>query len=263
LIVFGYKDTNNFYWWNIGGWGNTQYAIEQNVDGNKTVLTSVAGSVNTNQWYDIRIEVSKTKTLFYLDNILIHTLDNSSSQMLFTSATLDETNNQLYLKVINPSNKDVITNLNFNGIPDGLISGKSTVLTSANALNENSLDNKTNIVPVETVLNSIPKASNYTFKANSFTVLQLNASSINEIPFVKKNDKGIQIYPNPTHDYISVKGSGDGFITLKISSLVGQTMINKTIQNGSNIDLSTLVKGIYILETKQGNTLVATKLVKN
>lgn len=263
LIIFGYKDANNFYWWNIGGWGDTQHAIEQCIGGNKSTLTAVAGSVNTNQIYDIRIEVSKTKTLFYLNNALIHTLDNLPSQMLYTSATLDETNNQLYLKVINPSNKDVITNLNFNGITDGLLSGKSTVLTSANALNENSLDNKTNIIPVETGLNLISKTSNYTFKANSFTVLQLNASSINDVPSVKKKDNGILIYPNPTHGYISVKGSGDGLITLKISSLVGQIMINKVIQDNSDIDLSTLVKGIYILETKQGNTVVATKLVKD
>jgi len=263
LIIFGYKDANNYYWWNIGGWGNTQHAIEQCIGGSKSTLMSVAGSISTNQVYDIRIEVSKTKTLFYLNNVLIHTLDNLPAKMLYTSATLDETNNQLYLKVINPSTNDVTTKLNLNGIPDGLISGKSTVLTSSSALNENSLDNKTNIVPVETSLNSISKTSNYTFKANSFTVLQLNVSLINDISSVKKKDNGILIYPNPSHDYISVKGSGIGLISLKISSVDGEVLINKTIQNDSEVDLSSLVKGIYILEAKQGNTVVATKFVKN
>ncbi|MCP4379116.1 MAG: hypothetical protein GY794_23460, partial [bacterium] len=28
LIIFRASDRNNFYWWNIGGWGNSAHAIE-------------------------------------------------------------------------------------------------------------------------------------------------------------------------------------------------------------------------------------------
>ena len=33
LIMFNVKDDNNWTWWNIGGWGNTQNAIENCVAG--------------------------------------------------------------------------------------------------------------------------------------------------------------------------------------------------------------------------------------
>jgi len=262
LIIFGYKDTNNFYWWNIGGWGNTQHAIEQCAGGTKTTLTSVAGSVNTNQWYNIRIEVSKTNELFYLDNVLMFTLVNSPTQMLYTSATLDEINQQLFLKVINPTNGDVTTNLNLTGISNDLLSGKSTVLTSGNPLNENSLTNETNIVPVETTFNSLSKAFNYLFKANSVTVLQLNTTVINSIPSLKNENNKLSAYPNPAHDYVTVNGINDGVLSVKICSLLGQTILNKNINNGSDIDLSAIKPGVYLLQTKQGNNFMSTKLIK-
>ena len=262
LIIFGYKDTDNFYWWNIGGWANTKHAIEQNQGGSKTVLTETAGSVNNNQWYDIRIEVTKTKLKFYLDNVLIHSLDNSSKQLLYTTATLDESNHQLYLKVINPATSDVITNLNLTGVSNEPLTGKVTVLTSANPLNENSLNDKTSIVPVETVISYPTNSFNYTFKANSFTILQLNISSTNEIQNVKKKENEISFYPNPAHDLIQLIGQGEGIISVKICSLIGQTVMCREIINGTSMDLSKLEKGIYILETKQGNQFISSKLMK-
>ena len=30
LVVFGFENQDNYYWWNIGGWNNTQHAIEKN-----------------------------------------------------------------------------------------------------------------------------------------------------------------------------------------------------------------------------------------
>jgi len=179
-IIFGYKDADNFYWWNIGGWGNTQHAIEQCMSGTKTTLTSVAGSITTNRWYDIRIEVSKTTVLCYLNNVLIHTLDNPVTKKLYTSGTLDETTHQFYLKVINPTSSDVTSSINLAGVSNSLLNGKSTVLTSENVLNENSLSNGKSILPVETTLPSLPKTFESTFKANSVTILQLNTSLIKE-----------------------------------------------------------------------------------
>ena len=35
LVAFGVKDTGNYYWWNLGGWNNTQSAVEKTVDGAK------------------------------------------------------------------------------------------------------------------------------------------------------------------------------------------------------------------------------------
>ena len=52
LVVFNYVDPDNYCWLNIGGWGNTQNAIEQVVNGSKSQLVTAAGKVETGRWYD-------------------------------------------------------------------------------------------------------------------------------------------------------------------------------------------------------------------
>jgi len=262
LIIFGYKDANNYYWWNIGGWGNTKHAIEQCIDGSKSALTTAPGSVNTNQWYDIRIEVSATKMSFYLDNVLIHTINNLSSLMLYSTASLDKTANQLYLKVINPANSDITATLDLKGISEDIINGTATVLNAENALDENTLANPNAIVPVITGIISSTKTFDYTFKKNSVNILKLNATVINAVPVIKKNENNLKIYPNPAHNQLMVDGFGDGPVSVKISSLEGQTILNCKTANGSKIDLSSVQPGIYLVEAKKGTRIISIKLIK-
>ena len=67
LIIFDWRDSNNYLWWNIGGWGNTQHGIEFSVNGSKTTLTTVSGSVTNGGWYDISIQLSSSNILCYLE----------------------------------------------------------------------------------------------------------------------------------------------------------------------------------------------------
>ena len=185
LIIFGYKDSNNFYWWNIGGWGNTKHAIEQCVRGTKFTVASVAGSISSNVWYDIKIKVSKTQVLCYLNNQLIQTLTPTSSNILYTSASLKESANQLILKVVNPGTANVSAKVNLHGTNATRINGDATVLTSANVTDENSLNSPTSIIPVNTSIDTIGNSLNYTFKANSVTILKLNTSGTRAISTLK------------------------------------------------------------------------------
>jgi alpha-L-arabinofuranosidase len=54
LVCFGRKGQDK-YWWNVGGWGNTEHAIEFNQN---PVGPRIAGSVEPNRWYDLKVEVS-------------------------------------------------------------------------------------------------------------------------------------------------------------------------------------------------------------
>ena len=262
LIIFGYKDANNFYWWNIGGWGNTKHAIEQCSGGSKAVLSEAAGSVTTGVWNDIRIEVSNTRILFYLNNVLIHTLDNAPKIKLYTSATLDEATNQLFLKVINPDNADITAGVDLKGASADLLSGKATVLSSTDPLSENTLTSKTNVAPVETTLSSLTKAFNYTFKANSVTVLQLNTSSLSALPTVKKRGSELSVFPNPAHDCLYVNGLSEGNATIEIHNLIGQVVLNTQITNDSKVNISGLKSGVYTVELHNGSHVVSSKLIK-
>ena len=68
LILFRAPDSDNFYWCNIGGWGNTQHAIEKEVNGTRsTVSSTVSGSITTGQWYDIRVRCEGNHIQVWLD----------------------------------------------------------------------------------------------------------------------------------------------------------------------------------------------------
>ncbi|MBI9016357.1 MAG: DUF1080 domain-containing protein [Phycisphaerae bacterium] len=72
LILFRAPDSENFYWFNIGGWGNTQHAIQKEVNGNRSTITShITGSINTDQWYNIRILCEGNNFKAYLDDVKI------------------------------------------------------------------------------------------------------------------------------------------------------------------------------------------------
>lgn len=79
LILFRAPDTDNFYWCNIGGWNNTQHAIEKEVNGGRSVVTSyVPGSIQTGVWYSIRIRCEGNRFQVWLNDApLFDYTDNS------------------------------------------------------------------------------------------------------------------------------------------------------------------------------------------
>jgi len=70
LILFRVKNEDDFYWCNLGGWGNVRHAIER---GNKgrgrwgTVGPSAQGRIERDKWYEIRIHCEGPKFDIWLD----------------------------------------------------------------------------------------------------------------------------------------------------------------------------------------------------
>jgi len=69
LILFRVKDHDHFYWWNIGGWGNSRHAVETRP---QRVFDGKGGRIETGKWYDVRIVVEGPRIRCYLDGTLIH-----------------------------------------------------------------------------------------------------------------------------------------------------------------------------------------------
>ena len=87
LILFRAADSDNFYWFNIGGWGNSQHAIQKEVNGSRSTVTSyVTGSMNTGQWYEIRIRCEGNNFQAYIDNTLI--FDYTDNDSPFTAGAV-------------------------------------------------------------------------------------------------------------------------------------------------------------------------------
>lgn len=116
LVAFGVKDTGNYYWWNIGGWNNTQTAVEQAVDGGKSTLISKAGSVETGRTYDIDVKVRGRQVTLYLDGQEWGSFtDDKPAEPFRQVATLDQKTGDLIVKVVNAQNAAARTAIDLGG----------------------------------------------------------------------------------------------------------------------------------------------------
>ena len=168
LIPFLVKDEEAKAWWNIGGWGNVKHAIE--LDG--VAGGDVPGSIETGRWYDIRIELKGVNIRCFLDDKLIHDVGYATTKPLYATASLAKRANQVILKVVNVSDKDMETNLHLEGSAI-LPTGTAIVLASQKPEDENTLEQPRKISPVTLPLSNCGPAFAHTFPANSVTVVRL------------------------------------------------------------------------------------------
>jgi len=151
LIGFGAEDLSNCYWWNLGGWGNTQHAVEKISGGAKaTVGKPVDGSIQPNRWYDIKIEVAGTRIKCYLDGVLIHNLTDAgsggASSGFATSCVKDSSTGDIIVKLVNVTAAVVPVQLNLAGLGPINPAATQTVLTG-NPKAEDSFDAPQNLLP--------------------------------------------------------------------------------------------------------------------
>lgn len=179
LILFGVKDSNNYYWWNLGGWGNTKHAIEKATGGQRSILgQDTPGHIESMKWYDIKIEVTGNRIRCYLDGKLIHDeQDQLNPGPLFTVAGKDTKSGELIVKVVNVSNAEQKSQIVIDGLNSRQLSGSSTVMTSDSPDNENSFTNPDKIKPETRPLAVNSPSFAYTFPKYSVTVLRLKPSA--------------------------------------------------------------------------------------
>lgn len=72
----------------------------------------------------------------------------------------------------------------------------------------------------------------------------------------------IKIYPNPTHNKISLNLKVNTKISIEIYNILGENIWSNNIAWSEDIDVSSLVKGVYILEINVGNSSIVKKFIK-
>lgn len=121
LIGFRYRDAQNFFWWNVGGWGNTRHAIEKSTEGEKQqVGRDRAGRIESGRWYDLRVEVEGTNTRCYLDGQLLHELADPGFQPapdFAHSAVRDSRTGDVILKWVNGGSLPRTLQVELPGLP--------------------------------------------------------------------------------------------------------------------------------------------------
>lgn len=171
LIMFNVTDPDNWFWWNIGGWNNTNHAIEYTVNGAKTSGPWTSGSVNTNQWYDIRIEISGGIVNCYLDDVL--TQEFAYPSPVPSVASFDARTRQIILKAVNPAGTPVTAGISLGGVASIAPTAERTLLTSAGPDDENSPAAPENVVPVTDVVATAATDFTYEVPAYSVNILRI------------------------------------------------------------------------------------------
>ncbi|HVT12063.1 MAG TPA: alpha-L-arabinofuranosidase C-terminal domain-containing protein [Fimbriimonadaceae bacterium] len=169
LIYAGMSDPKTWIWWNVGGWGNRQDALERSVGGSKGLLgRSLNGSVETGRWYDVKIEYSPERIKCYLDGKLIHDETAPEPKPLDVVASRVDKTGEVILKIVNTSDAPISTTLK--GLPAG-VSGTRITLTSASPADENTLDDPMHVSPKTSSFTG----PDFTFPAYSVTILRCRA----------------------------------------------------------------------------------------
>ncbi|MDQ3813324.1 MAG: alpha-N-arabinofuranosidase, partial [Armatimonadota bacterium] len=179
LIGFGATNPANSYWWNLGGWGNTQHGVEKRRNGVSTLVgTPVPGRIELNRWYDIKIVVTSQRNDWriqcYLEGKLIHDVvdtGTSAADTLVASSVRDSKSGDIILKLVNPSSFTMQSKINLAGLGSLQPMATRTVLAGdPRAVNDPR--NPRNIVP-QTASFPVGKSFDYNAPPHSFTVIRL------------------------------------------------------------------------------------------
>ena len=107
------------------------------------------GSVKTGKWYDITLKQNGDSIKCWLDNELVFNtkLQQNTALGMFSTASYDEKTGDIIVKVVNTTPEANQTNINL-----GNYNAKSAKLISLSSLkgtSENSIDEPTNVYPME------------------------------------------------------------------------------------------------------------------
>ncbi|MFJ9149537.1 alpha-L-arabinofuranosidase C-terminal domain-containing protein [Streptomyces sp. NPDC102270] len=171
LVAFGVKDTGNYYWWNIGGWNNTQSAVEQAVDGGKSTLISKAGSVETGRTYDIDVKVRGRQVTLYLDGQEWGSFtDDKPAEPFRQVVTKDQKTGDLIVKVVNAQDAAARTAIDLGRAKVASRARVTTLAADPDAVNS---ETSTAVAPVTSTFDGVAGKFSYTFPANSVTFLRI------------------------------------------------------------------------------------------
>jgi alpha-L-arabinofuranosidase len=171
LIAFGKKGGDK-YWWNVGGFGNSQHDVELN----QTLLgRAVRASLEADRWYDVKVVLKDRHIQCFLDGRQIHDITVPAQDRFFANAGRDEASGEMVIKAINVSPNPVSGAIHVAGLSNFASQGDVTVISSARLTDNNTMSNPKKVIPVTGQINISGGSFNCDFPANSFTLIRLKA----------------------------------------------------------------------------------------
>ena len=191
IIVFNYVDSLNYDWVNLGGWGNTQHGIEHITNGGKGQMETKPGSIETGRWYDITFQMAGDSLKCWLDKELVFdtVLKADVQPGIFSSATIDDNDGTLIVKVVNTGHEAVTARLNINDYNVG--SAQLIRLRANDGLDENTLQQPTLISPTTHELSPKDNSIELEVAAYSLNIIRVKSN----IHYAMANAEGTTSHP--------------------------------------------------------------------
>lgn len=116
LVMFGVEGSDDYYWWNLGGWNNTTSAVEKSSNGAKSTLLNHDTVIETGRTYDLKIEVEGRTITGYVDGVQAFTVEDTEAvEPLYQVVTRNEDTGEVTLKVVNAQSEAVTTGVTLEG----------------------------------------------------------------------------------------------------------------------------------------------------
>jgi alpha-L-arabinofuranosidase len=252
IVVFGWKDVNNYYWWNIGGWDNTVHQLEKCVSGTRSsVGTSAKGSITLNQWYTISIVLTGANIKCYLDNVLIH--DYTAEQTIFMSSVKNTKTGDIVLKVVNTSAASLNTVCKLNGLNLTSATATATVLKGASG-DQNSFTNPTVVQPSSSTM-SVGPSFTYVAPALSLTVFNIHTPTRLKQNSLPGSDKSAPFITTIHNGNLVIRFkpaiAKDDHAQIFMTDLGGRVEFSRTISdNNFIIPISQFASGVHIVNIR-------------
>lgn len=150
LLLFDYADRENYCWFNVGGWGNTQSAVEQTRNGNKSKMPGERPTrIESGVWHDLQVDVDRDSVTCSVDGQVWcqGVLTGGDMRGVYSTSTLDERTGMLYTKVVNLGSASTDGTLHLQG-------GKAsqadvTRLAAEHGTDENTMQEPLKVSPVQ------------------------------------------------------------------------------------------------------------------
>ena len=179
LIGFGALDEENYYWLNLGGWGNTRNGIEKTVNGSRSsVGTSVSGKIETDRWYTIKIKVADELIQCYLDGqLIISAADKGFVKIpdLTASTVRDTASGDVIIKLVSKADTRIPTEIDLSAVGPFKSKAVCTVL-SGDAMAVNRFAQDPEVLPEVSEI-EISETFNYDVPPHSLTVIRMTGQT--------------------------------------------------------------------------------------
>ncbi len=173
IIPFAVGDKENFWHWNIGGWGNTSSCLQYCVGNVKTVEiegTVKPFAVETGKDYEIKIVVEGYRVKCYIDGELMIDYDTLPAVSKVYSV-VGEDSDDIIIKIVNASDKAAPFHINISTVT--AYSGEAEV-ESINFINKDTTNSpKEETVTIEESSISVSPVFNYEVAAYSMVVIRV------------------------------------------------------------------------------------------